>query len=202
MSFVLVKPFDFLGPDFFWRTTAPQSSYRSVPLAWPKVQSTDSPPIFFWGKQQSHWCFRHDLVKNPYVKNIHGKFSWLNHYESQLSTDEKKNMGIHPPGVVTQIFCAPLKFRAPGGEESVGLAPWMQGSGVTLGGDLFGERASCRSWAAGVSKLCRRIPGWRFGCHQFYFPIWLGLLIIPIDELIFFRGVESTKQIPSCPSYP
>ena len=25
--------------------------------------------------------------------------------------------------------------------------------------------------------------------HQFYFPISIGLLIIPIDELIFFRGV-------------
>ena len=25
--------------------------------------------------------------------------------------------------------------------------------------------------------------------HQFYFPMNLGLLIIPIDELIFFRGV-------------
>ena len=28
-----------------------------------------------------------------------------------------------------------------------------------------------------------------FGCHEFYFPINIGLLIIPIDELIFFRGV-------------
>ena len=31
--------------------------------------------------------------------------------------------------------------------------------------------------------------GWWFGCHQFYFPRNIGLLIILIDELIFFRGV-------------
>ena len=33
------------------------------------------------------------------------------------------------------------------------------------------------------------ITGWWFGSHQFYFPRNIGLLIIPIDELIFFRGV-------------
>ena len=31
--------------------------------------------------------------------------------------------------------------------------------------------------------------GWWFGCHQFYFPIPFGFIIIPIDGLIFFRGV-------------
>ena len=32
--------------------------------------------------------------------------------------------------------------------------------------------------------------GWWFGCHQFYFPIQLGMSHHPlIDELIFFRGV-------------
>ena len=31
--------------------------------------------------------------------------------------------------------------------------------------------------------------GWWFGCHEFYFPILIGNFIIPIDELIFFRGV-------------
>ena len=30
--------------------------------------------------------------------------------------------------------------------------------------------------------------------HQFYVPINIGLLIIPIDELIFFRGVQTTNQ--------
>ena len=57
--------------------------------------------------------------------------------------------------------------------------------------------------------------------HQFYFPRNIGFLIIPIDEIIFFRGVQSTNQnqptlkislvcrcanslrwiIPICPSY-
>ena len=33
--------------------------------------------------------------------------------------------------------------------------------------------------------------------HQFYFPINIGFLIIPIDELIFFRGVAQppTSQV-------
>ena len=31
--------------------------------------------------------------------------------------------------------------------------------------------------------------GWWFGCHEFYFPRNIGCLIIPIDEVIFFRGV-------------
>ena len=35
--------------------------------------------------------------------------------------------------------------------------------------------------------------------HQFYFPINIGLLIIPIDELIFFRGVA---EPPSRSNYP
>ena len=36
--------------------------------------------------------------------------------------------------------------------------------------------------------------GWWFGCHQFYFPINLGNVIIPIDDLIFFRGVQTTTK--------
>jgi len=37
------------------------------------------------------------------------------------------------------------------------------------------------------------ISGWWFGTMEFYdFP--LGI-IIPTDELIFFRGVETTNQI-------
>ena len=38
------------------------------------------------------------------------------------------------------------------------------------------------------------IPGWWFGCHQFYFPINIGLLIIPIDFHIFKRGGQTTNQ--------
>ena len=37
--------------------------------------------------------------------------------------------------------------------------------------------------------VCNRQSGWWFGCHEFYFPRNIGLLIIPIDEIIFFRGV-------------
>ena len=36
--------------------------------------------------------------------------------------------------------------------------------------------------------------GWWFGCHFLHFPINIGLLIIPIDELIFFRGVAKNHQ--------
>ena len=34
------------------------------------------------------------------------------------------------------------------------------------------------------------ISGWWFGCHQCYFPIYWVAIIIPIDEVIFFRGVN------------
>ena len=34
--------------------------------------------------------------------------------------------------------------------------------------------------------------------HQFYFPIDIGLLIIPIDELIFFRGVAEPPTSNPC----
>ena len=36
--------------------------------------------------------------------------------------------------------------------------------------------------------------GWWFGCHFLNFPIHIGNLIIPIDELIFFRGVAFHHQ--------
>ena len=36
--------------------------------------------------------------------------------------------------------------------------------------------------------------GWWFGCHQFYFPRNIGNVIIPIDELVFFIGVETNHQ--------
>ena len=36
--------------------------------------------------------------------------------------------------------------------------------------------------------------GWWFGCHEFYFPINIGLLIIPIDFHIFQRGGPTTNQ--------
>ena len=38
------------------------------------------------------------------------------------------------------------------------------------------------------------IPGWWFGCHEFDVPRNIGLLIIPIDELKFFRGVACPHQ--------
>ena len=44
-------------------------------------------------------------------------------------------------------------------------------------------------------QCSNRIPGWWFGCHEFYFPITIGLLIIPIDELIFFRGVAQPQPV-------
>ena len=38
------------------------------------------------------------------------------------------------------------------------------------------------------------LAGWWFGCHEFYFPINIGNVIIPNDELIFFRGVALAHQ--------
>ena len=48
----------------------------------------------------------------------------------------------------------------------------------------------CRFLVKWNLLVCRRTSsGWWFGCHQFYFPIDIGNLIIPIDDLICFRGV-------------
>ena len=59
----------------------------------------------------------------------------------------------------------------------------------------------------------KNMTGWWFGWHQFYFPRNLGNFIIPIDELIFFRGVAQppTRLIATifvgcphwwCPKFP
>ena len=41
-----------------------------------------------------------------------------------------------------------------------------------------------------IPRIYQPFSGWWFGCHEFYFPINIGLLIIPIDELhhFFQRG--------------
>ena len=48
-------------------------------------------------------------------------------------------------------------------------------------------------WRKGVGTLPDKfahysITGWWFGCHQFYVPINIRFLIIPIDVHIFRRG--------------
>ena len=40
------------------------------------------------------------------------------------------------------------------------------------------------------------LAGWWFGCHQFYFSMTIGNVIIPIDELIFFRTGWRTAHQP------
>jgi len=39
------------------------------------------------------------------------------------------------------------------------------------------------------------IYGWWFGTMEFYDFLYIGNVIIPTDELIFFRGIETTNQI-------
>ena len=39
-----------------------------------------------------------------------------------------------------------------------------------------------------MGKYIKSLTGWWFGCHEFYFPIHIGFLIIPIDFHIFQRG--------------
>ena len=39
-----------------------------------------------------------------------------------------------------------------------------------------------------------KIAGWWFGCHFWHFPIYWVAIIIPIDELIFSRGVAKNHQ--------
>ena len=54
----------------------------------------------------------------------------------------------------------------------------------------FGETDSRLS----QKKLAYLSIGWWFGCHFLHFPINIGNLIIPNDELIFFRGVQPNHQ--------
>ena len=41
--------------------------------------------------------------------------------------------------------------------------------------------------------MVNEISGWWF--QTFYFPYHIWDVILPIDELIFFRGVQTTNQI-------
>ena len=89
----------------------------------------------------------------------------------------------------------PAVLRHPGGMERFRVARgarWGQGaptSGAWWG--LVGGVESMRCWRktwenSGRCEIYHLVGGLE---HQFYFPINIGFLIIPIDELIFFRGV-------------
>ena len=47
-----------------------------------------------------------------------------------------------------------------------------------------------------VTRQDQTSSGWWFGCHQFYFPIHIGFLIIPIDALHHFSEgwLKTTNQ--------
>jgi len=50
-------------------------------------------------------------------------------------------------------------------------------------------------WLIMVNTWNNNISGWWFGSLEFYdFPSYWKF-IIPTDELIFFRGVETTNQL-------
>ena len=64
---------------------------------------------------------------------------------------------------------------------------------------------SCRSSEAVVrrqgeakSRPVKRVAGWWFGCHEFYFPMTIGNTIIPTDFHIFQRGGPTTNQVEKC----
>ena len=45
-----------------------------------------------------------------------------------------------------------------------------------------------------IWRIHENPSGWWFGCHFLNFPINIGCLTIPIDELICFRGVALAHQ--------
>ena len=53
--------------------------------------------------------------------------------------------------------------------------------------------ARWRGWKLGYSGD-NSGSGWWFGCQEFYFPLNVGVLIIPIDFHIFQRGGPTTNQ--------
>ena len=46
-----------------------------------------------------------------------------------------------------------------------------------------------------IPEIYNFLSGWWFGTMEFYDCPYIGNVIIPTDELIFFRGVETTNQI-------
>ena len=76
-----------------------------------------------------------------------------------------------------------------------GVAAAARGAAVLLGaGYCWALATGHRDEMVYKLAILQIVAGWWFGCHQFYFPRHIGNFIIPIDELIFFRGVQTTNQ--------
>ena len=67
--------------------------------------------------------------------------------------------------------------------DGTSLRSWKLLGTQTL--DCVSDVWSYPTWV----PTCTTLSGWWFGCHFLNFPRNIGFLIIPIDELIFFRGV-------------
>ena len=56
-------------------------------------------------------------------------------------------------------------------------------------GEMEGEAQNVLGFFVATCCLLLCYTGWWFGCHFWHFPRNIGNLIIPIDALVFFRGV-------------
>ena len=56
-------------------------------------------------------------------------------------------------------------------------------------------------WSLQLSELLKFPSGWWFGCHQFYFPRNIGLLIIPIDSY-FSEGFKPPTSHETLETHP
>ena len=78
---------------------------------------------------------------------------------------------------------------------------WIHTKPVTPDGDFGHAHGGDFYWHQ--NKPVNTIPGWWFGtCFSIYIYIYIGNfhilgIIIPTDEVIFFRGVEITNRIPN-----
>ena len=61
--------------------------------------------------------------------------------------------------------------------------------GESLARNHWGSNCSGKRIRQKRAFSLRPTTGWWFGCHFWHFSINIGFLIIPIDKLIFFRGV-------------
>ena len=122
------------------------------------------------------WCF--SAHRSIDIYRLYSSFS-LNQHKSHLALIPIASAMYHGAVTRSERSNAPI------------LAALFCTLTFVLPGDLGMAVVGSNSW----NETCwRRYPGWWFGCHQFYFPINIGLLIIPIDELIFFRGVQTNHQ--------
>ena len=116
---------------------------------------------------------------------------------------KKRNHGNSPTRSCDADFLRAFKIQSPRWRGIRGAGPLDAGQRGDHGGWPLRRMGIVSFMGCGGVQTLPKNPWLVVWLPSILFShmAWVAV-IIPIDELIFFRGVESTKQIPSCPSYP